>query len=62
MYTLPRSLSDPPLALSPARRQSLSCVNMNFVEVAVLPERTAERKGRGEKCVQSKVAPPSPVP
>lgn len=44
MYTLPRSLSDPPLALSPARRQSLSCVNMNFVEVAVLPEKTAERK------------------
>lgn len=28
----------------------------------VLPERTAERRGRREKCVQSKVAPPSPVP
>lgn len=51
MYTLPRSPSDPPLPLSQPRRQSLSCVNMNFVEVVVLPEITAERRGRGEKNV-----------
>lgn len=62
MYTLLRAPPEPPFLFSLARRQSLSWVNVNFIEVKVLRGRTSGRRGGGEKCAQSKVAPPSPVP
>lgn len=42
---------------SAGQEAALSCVNVNFVEGAALPERAAERRDLGEKCLLRKGGP-----
>lgn len=53
--------SESPLGTSSSPQQgqeaALSCVNVNFVEGATLPERAAERRGLGEKRLLRKGGP-----